>query len=64
MEGSPPNLLHPPAGCSFHPRCEFEMPICSTVEPNLETVESDHLAACWLYQDHPEKTEPAGVSHG
>ena len=64
MEGAPPNLLHPPTGCSFHPRCEFEMPICSKIEPGLEAVDADHLAACWLYQDHPDKIEAAGATRG
>jgi oligopeptide/dipeptide ABC transporter ATP-binding protein len=55
MEGSPPNLLDPPNGCSFHPRCPAEMPICSRIEPSLLPVGSEHLAACWLYEDHPDK---------
>jgi len=63
MEGSPPNLLRPPPGCSFHPRCPSEMPICSSVEPSLRAVDQDHLAACWLYEDHPEKRVPVEVAH-
>lgn len=50
MSGEPPNLLHPPAGCCFHPRCPFVMDICSQEEPVFETVTGDHLAACWLYR--------------
>ncbi|MGI9649528.1 MAG: ABC transporter ATP-binding protein [Acidimicrobiia bacterium] len=57
MEGAPPNLLHPPNGCSFHPRCPAAMPICSQAEPTLLPLESDHLAACWLYENHPDKIE-------
>lgn len=49
MEGAPPNLLHPPPGCPFNPRCPFVMEICTT-DPALDPVEGDHLAACWLYQ--------------
>ena len=59
MEGAPPNLLRPPPGCSFHPRCPSEMPICSMIEPSLGSVGQDHLTACWLYEDHPEKRMPA-----
>lgn len=51
MEGSPPNLLHPPLGCRFHPRCPFVMDICHHEEPTLDPVEGHHLAACWLYQE-------------
>jgi oligopeptide/dipeptide ABC transporter ATP-binding protein len=50
MEGSPPNLLHPPSGCCFHPRCRFVMDICKDQVPAFEAVEGNHLAACWLYQ--------------
>jgi oligopeptide/dipeptide ABC transporter ATP-binding protein len=50
MSGEPPSLLHPPAGCCFHPRCPFVMDICSREEPVFEPVTGDHLAACWLYR--------------
>jgi oligopeptide/dipeptide ABC transporter ATP-binding protein len=51
MEGAPPNLLHPPRGCRFNPRCPFVMDICRVEEPPLDPVEGGHLAACWLYQE-------------
>ncbi len=50
MEGTPPNLLHPPPGCSFHPRCPAAMDVCAGREPGFLPVHGDHLAACWLYQ--------------
>jgi peptide/nickel transport system ATP-binding protein len=50
MEGTPPNLLSPPNGCRFHPRCPHVLPICSQQDPAFNPVERDHLAACWLYQ--------------
>lgn len=53
MEGSPPNLLHPPSGCSFHPRCPAAMDVCPRFEPGFEPVTGDHFAACWLYQEQP-----------
>lgn len=49
MGGSPPNLLHPPPGCSFHPRCPQAMPICSNEVPALQEVQIEQSAACWLY---------------
>jgi peptide/nickel transport system ATP-binding protein len=49
MEGAPPSLLHPPAGCRFHPRCPAVMEICRRENPPLEDVGEDHQAACWLY---------------
>jgi oligopeptide/dipeptide ABC transporter ATP-binding protein len=51
MEGAPPNLLHPPAGCRFHPRCPFVMEVCRTEDPALEPVGRKQSAACWLYQE-------------
>jgi oligopeptide/dipeptide ABC transporter ATP-binding protein len=52
MEGAPPNLLRPPAGCRFHPRCPQVMDICRIEEPAFKPVdEGDQLAACWLYQE-------------
>src|SRR5437667_1904026 len=35
IPGSPPSLLHPPAGCRFHTRCEHVMSVCRTVVPEL-----------------------------
>ncbi len=49
MEGAPPSLLRPPAGCRFHPRCPFVMEVCRRENPKMETVGEDQQAACWLY---------------
>jgi oligopeptide/dipeptide ABC transporter ATP-binding protein len=49
MPGSPPDLVNPPPGCVFHPRCPRAMDICRTRKP--PAVEKDgHLVACWLYK--------------
>ena len=61
MEGVPPNLLHPPSGCRFHPRCPFVMDICRTNEPAFVPVVDDHLASCLLYEEVREQT---GVLNG
>ncbi len=47
IEGEPPNLIHPPAGCKFHPRCPFATDQCTTDEPPLVEYETNHSAACW-----------------
>jgi peptide/nickel transport system ATP-binding protein len=57
MPGEPPNLTHPPTGCRFHPRCQYAMPICSKLEPDLIEQSNGSLVHCWRYQDHPEKQE-------
>jgi oligopeptide/dipeptide ABC transporter ATP-binding protein len=49
IEGVVPDLINPPAGCRFHPRCKHAMPICSAQEPRLEAVGDGHLVSCHLY---------------
>jgi peptide/nickel transport system ATP-binding protein len=49
IEGSPPSLLAPPAGCPFHPRCPYRFEPCPTERPPLVApVEEAHLDACHL----------------
>ena len=49
IPGSPPSLLHPPAGCRFAERCAHAMDICRTDEPVLGAMANDpHLVACHL----------------
>jgi peptide/nickel transport system ATP-binding protein len=51
IPGSPPNLIDPPSGCKFHPRCQFATDKCQQEAPPLTEYENGHLAACW----HTEK---------
>jgi len=60
IPGSPPSLLHPPAGCRFSPRCPHVMDRCRVVEPVLLEVEGE-LVSCLLYEDGVER-EPVAVS--
>jgi peptide/nickel transport system ATP-binding protein len=46
IEGAPPNLLFPPPGCRFAPRCPFALDICTTTTPPLREIEPGHRAAC------------------
>jgi peptide/nickel transport system ATP-binding protein len=48
IEGSPPSLLAPPAGCPFHPRCPYRFEPCDNVVPPLVAPEGGHLDACHL----------------
>ena len=50
IPGAPPNLLNPPTGCRFHPRCPCSTPICRKEEPMLVEAEKGHLVACHLAQ--------------
>ena len=50
IPGSPPSLLHPPAGCHFAPRCAWRFEACSGV-PELSADDpehTEHLGRCWL----------------
>ena len=47
--GGPPDLLDPPPGCRFAPRCEFVMPQCTGRVPVLTEVGPGQTAACYLY---------------
>ncbi len=47
LPGEPPDLLHPPSGCRFHPRCPRATEVCSKEVPPLEEKEPDHFVACW-----------------
>jgi oligopeptide/dipeptide ABC transporter ATP-binding protein len=46
LAGEPPNPIHPPPGCVFHPRCPRATDVCRTVEPPLARYPNGHLAAC------------------
>jgi len=49
MKGVPPDLIDPPTGCRFHPRCLHAMDICSEVDPPMKYVRNDTMVACHLY---------------
>ena len=46
IPGYPPNLIDPPEGCRFCPRCSLAEGICSTDEPEFLEIEPGHFAAC------------------
>jgi len=48
IPGSPPDLINPPSGCRFHPRCPFAMEICKVQEPEMTKVSPTHYVACHL----------------
>ena len=55
LEGEPPDLLDPPGGCRFHPRCPYATARCSEEEPALEVVEAEtgYKVACWNWTSVP-----------
>lgn len=52
IPGSPPDLISPPSGCRFHPRCDVAIAgRCQEIEPQLQKVSESHLAACHLLDE-------------
>jgi peptide/nickel transport system ATP-binding protein len=47
IPGSPPDLIDPPSGCKFHPRCEFATEQCMQHEPAFKEYSPGHMTACW-----------------
>ncbi len=49
--GEPPSLVHPPAGCRFHPRCaRIIRGLCEREVPPQFEPEANHQVSCWLYR--------------
>jgi len=49
IPGTVPNLINPPPGCRFHPRCPKAMDVCRREKPPEIWESEDHRVACWLY---------------
>lgn len=54
ISGSVPDLVKPPSGCRFHPRCSYAMEICKIKKPVLKKISLSHSVACHLYGDENE----------
>ncbi|MDI9514552.1 MAG: ABC transporter ATP-binding protein [Clostridiaceae bacterium] len=50
IEGTPVDLLNPPKGCPFAPRCDSCMKICLRQMPEYTYISDQHYSACWLLQ--------------
>ncbi len=55
IAGSVPNLVDPPSGCRFHPRCPHAMPPCRERFPAMADVGANHEVACYLFTDKPRE---------
>jgi peptide/nickel transport system ATP-binding protein len=49
VRGAPPNLIRPPSGCRFHPRCPHAMKVCAEEGPPAAEIAPGHSSACWLH---------------
>ena len=59
LAGEPPNLIDPPAGCPFHPRCQYADDICRTEFPD-RSFRGDNWAACWHPLDVADAVDGSG----
>jgi oligopeptide/dipeptide ABC transporter ATP-binding protein len=62
LQGEPPNLLDPPTGCRFHPRCPLARAKCVQERPPLIAIPETEgqLARCWFWDEVPPP-DPEGT---
>ena len=61
LKGTPPDLINPPVGCSFAPRCEYGMSVCRQKYPDITRFSDSQECSCWLH--HP-KADVSGLPEG
>lgn len=59
IPGNIPNLISPPSGCRFHPRCDYAKQACKNRIPVLEEIEPEHSVACHEWRNISLKGERA-----
>jgi len=52
IPGSPPDLVDPPTGCRFHPRCPKAMPLCTTEAAMSKSISATHSVVCHLFDQY------------
>lgn len=62
IEGTPVDMLNPPAGCPFAPRCNSCMRICLREMPPYTYLDDQHYSACWLLQKEQFESDGRGES--
>jgi oligopeptide/dipeptide ABC transporter ATP-binding protein len=58
IPGAPPNLIDPPPGCRFHPRCPDAMRVCAELAPIEQRLGEGRRVLCWLHG--PAQRVPIG----
>ena len=67
--GTPPDMLHPPTGCPFYPRCRFAMKACASMEVPEFSLSGTHRVSCFMcHPDAPAnevyEKQKGGIRHG
>lgn len=57
IEGTPPDLFAPPAGCPFAARCRYAMEICYQRQPGFYRLTDSHSTSCWLQHEYAPKVD-------
>lgn len=57
IKGSPPDLMAPPTGCPFSPRCNHTMQICLEQPAPLFDLSPTHKSSCWLLHENAPRVE-------
>lgn len=55
IEGQPPDLLNPPLGCAYVPRCPVAMKVCLYNKPEIKNISDSHCVSCWLTEKISQK---------
>ena len=63
IPGAPPDLVAPPPGCRFHPRCEYAMRVCAERFP-ATFVRDNQSAECWLLDETLTEAEREPLARG
>ncbi len=63
IEGTPPDLLKPPAGCAFVDRCKYAMKICKTHEPEMRQISPTHACKCFRCYPEVESLTKGGAAN-
>ena len=62
--GQPPDLIKPPSGCPFWPRCKYAMRVCTVEKPPVTVVDDGHVVSCWLQHPMAPKVRATGREEG
>ncbi|HEY45713.1 MAG TPA: ABC transporter ATP-binding protein [Anaerolineae bacterium] len=66
IQGNVPDLIGMPDQCRFAQRCEaradYNLSICTEIEPDLRQIHPNHAVRCWLFQSHGDHQAPRKVT--